>query len=1095
MSRKTFRWQRFALLCAAAAAAQVSVAQAAPSKEILTPTSNEKLKALAALGTIPNLTWRFHGGDLAHGEAGDLNDAAWEKVGKNLKVGKDAGWFRTTLTVPPKLKGYDLTGARLWLKLRIHTPTGEIIYINGRRVALGEDLEPTILAEDVKPGDTFKIAIKLLISPEDKSFGADVVVEPKSGRPDPGMVREEALAVGTMLPGVSKGPVDEAGVNAAVAMIDTAALAKGDQVAFDASLKKTHEALLKYRPALQTATVDIVGNSHIDAAWRWTESETIDVVRRTYGTAVQLMSEYPEYHFTQSAAQYNEWLKEKYPAINDAIKRRIGEGRWEIVGGMWVEPDLNMPDGESLVRQLLVGKRFYKHEYGVDVRIGWNPDSFGYTWQLPQIYKKSGVDYFVTQKMVWSETNKLPLRLFWWESPDGSKVLTYFPTGYGHNDLHPSREAKDFMQAYDRNPGTTEAMDLYGVGDHGGGPTRIVLDEGVRWTKPGTVAPKYVWSSAQSFFNHAEKSITGQSTEWNYGKIAQGYTPPADPGNGMVQVPTWKDELYLEYHRGVFTTQALHKANMRNSEEAVLDAEKYASLAWLRGKSYPTADFEQSWKKILFGQFHDLGAGSGIGQIYKDADRDYRNVFRQARESNDVALPAILATADTSKGKGVPVAVVNPLSWDRSDSFEADVQLEGPAADLHVDDAMGNTLLTQVLERDAKTGSFRVLVKPAEVPSVGFAIVRAMPGAKNVQSDLRADDFTLENAKVKVVVDPKTGCVTSLVEKKTNFETIAAGGCGNQLQTFKDLPERYDAWNIDAGTLDHAEPIMQVSSTKLVEKGPLRATIEIERAWGKSHFWQQVVLEAGSDHVDFNNRIDWHEEHVLLKAAFPVAATSASATYEIPYGTINRSTQRVNSWEKAMFEVPAIRWADLGDGQHGLSLMNRTKYGYDAVGNQLRLSLLRSPKAPDPVADMGMQEFSYAVYPHSGDWKQAMSMRRGYEYNYPLKAMQTNAHMGADGAMHSFASTDADNVVITAMKKAEDRDAIVVRFFEWAGKDGSVKLSVPAGASYAVMSDMMENPVGEHLSMEGGKVIVPVKPFEIVTVQVMYPQPTVAQAK
>ena len=294
---------------------------------------------------------------------------------------------------------------------------------------------------------------------------------------------------------------------------------------------------------------------------------------------------------------------------------------------MWVEPDLNMPGGESLVRQLLVGKRWYEQAYGVDVRIGWNPDSFGYTWQLPQIYKKSGIDYFVTQKMAWNDTNQLPFKLFWWESPDGSKVLTYFPHDYGNQDLNPVRLARDYAIAQKEAPGLPGIMDLYGVGDHGGGPTRAILDQGEHWMERtpndgGHVTPKYEFGTAQSYFSSIENRIAPESPVWDYASIAKGYTfPPAVPGK--VSIPTWKSELYLEFHRGVFTTQANHKRNMRESEEEMLNAEKWASLAWLDGQSYPAAELTEDWKKVLFNQFHDLAAGSGIGVIYKDAQKDY----------------------------------------------------------------------------------------------------------------------------------------------------------------------------------------------------------------------------------------------------------------------------------------------------------------------------------------------------------------------------------------------------------------------------------------------------------------------------------------
>ena len=298
------------------------------------------------------------------------------------------------------------------------------------------------------------------------------------------------------------------------------------------------------------------------------------------------------------------------------------EGRWELVGGMWVEPDLNIPDGESLVRQLLIGQRYFQREFGVFTRIGWNPDSFGYNWQLPQIYKRSGMDYFLTQKMHWNDTNQLPFRLFWWESPDGSKVLTYFPTDYVHDNVGPTRISADFAESAQRNPGTVDHLDLYGIGDHGGGPTRNMLDQADHWLalqqRRAAEAPPKHFGTAQNFFSTIEKKLNPDSPVWNYDSIAKGYTaPPADGKN--VGIPTWKDELYFEYHRGVYTSQAQHKRNNRTSETATLDAEKLASLAWLQGAKYPAADFTESWKKITFNQFHDLAAGSGIAIIYKDA--------------------------------------------------------------------------------------------------------------------------------------------------------------------------------------------------------------------------------------------------------------------------------------------------------------------------------------------------------------------------------------------------------------------------------------------------------------------------------------------
>ena len=498
------------------------------------------VERLLSLDQLPATAWKMHSGDLTHGEAVGLDESDWQPVVLREKAPTDAVWFRQTVQIPDTLNGYDLTGARIWFQFHADAngPMPEMIYYNGRRVAMGEDLEPIVLEEDARPGDKIVIAVKLLSTIDTKTFrGANLRIEFPQNRPNPEDLAQEFLSAAVLLPSLApanvEGPtkVEEkmnsmATLNSAIAAVNVSALdaaetSAGDaraqaQSKFDASLKAAQGQLEVLRPLLETATFHLTGNSHIDAAWLWPSTETVDVVRRTFGTALQLMNEYPGYTYTQSAAAYNEWMAQKYPSMNAEIKKRIAEGRWEIVGGMWVEPDLNMPDGESLVRQLLVGKRWFKQAYGVDVRIGWNPDSFGYNWQLPQIYKKSGIDYFVTQKMEWNDTNQLPFKLFWWQSPDGSKVLAYFPHGYGNEDLRPLRLADDLVAARERSTGMTDMMDLYGVGDHGGGPTRAMLDEGFHWAAPDAaslaanggapVTPHYEFGTAQSWFSSVEKA-------------------------------------------------------------------------------------------------------------------------------------------------------------------------------------------------------------------------------------------------------------------------------------------------------------------------------------------------------------------------------------------------------------------------------------------------------------------------------------------------------------------------------------------------------------------------------------------------------------
>lgn len=1062
--------------------------------EITNTLPADSQKVIERLGTLDNLPadeWRSHVGDLAHGEDPSLDDSSWPVVKPRSHAPNESVWFRRLVEVPKNLNGYDLTGARIWFQFRANAngPMPQIIYFNGRRVALGDDLEPIVLFDQAKPGDKVLIAVKLLHTVDVKTFeSATMRIDFAAGRPNPSDLRTEFLSSAVLLPSLSKNPTqDLATLNQSITTVDLTALDAANQPKFDASLTSSRQKLEPLKPVLQQATLHLTGNSHIDAAWLWPVTETVDVVKRTFSTALQLMNEYPDYTYTQSAAAYNDWIAQKYPAINEEIKKRIKEGRWEIVGGMWVEPDLNMPDGESQVRSLLIGKRFFKDQYGVDVRIGWNPDSFGYNWQLPQIYKRSGVDYFVTQKMTWNDTNQLPFKLFWWQSPDGSKVLTYFPHDYANNNLNPIRLSADLAVARQRAPGMEKMMDLYGIGDHGGGPTRAILDEGNHWAQPDKIMPKMQFGVAQAFFTHSEQNLSPNSPTWNYTSIAKGYTFPT-PEPGKIAIPTWKDEMYFEYHRGVMTTQAQHKRNMRESEEQTINAEKLASFAWLDGKSYPHAEFTDSWKKIAFNGFHDLAAGSGIGIIYKEAQAEFDQVRLSNNEISTNALHTLAASINTKAAGEVPILVFNPLAWSHTGITTATVQLPTPSSNgISVLDAHNNVVPSSIVESDPKTNTYKILIAAKDVPSLGYQVLHVAAGTKPFATDLKASGTTMENAYLRVVVDPSTGCITSLYDKKSNFESLASGACGNQLQTFHDLPKDYDAWNIDPGTLDQMTPITNVDSVKLVENGPMRAVIRVTRTWQSSKFVQDLQLYAHTDTVDVINDFDWHETHVLLKAAFPLAATGPMATYDIPYGNIERPTTRNNTWEQAKFEVPALRWADLGDGQHGFSLLNEAKYGYDAVGNLLRLTLLRSPTWPDPEADRGHQHFSYALYPHAGTWQQALTARRGYQYNYELHAAQVAAHTGSMPLEHSYASVTPENVILTAVKKAEDDNSLIFRVFEWAGKQSDVTFTVPPGATAATETNLMEKPQGSPLTVTNNKVTLSITPYQILTVRVDYP--------
>jgi alpha-mannosidase len=1088
------------ILCSLFRGAIPLPAQQSPAGEISgswTPAERQVLERLGSFSRLPDGQWLMHAGDVPHGEDPSLDTHDWVNTPLPVDTEDGAVWFRQWVTIPENVSGYSLRGVRVDFQFRAsaHGGVQEIIYFDGRRVALGESLEPIPLVADPKPGQRFLIVVKLLHSSGPKHVTpASFSIALSSDRPNPATLRDECISAATLLPEITRDPKQlaeqQSEVSAALGAADLHALDQGDAAAFDASVRRAQAELEPLRPILQKESLMLVGQSHIDAAWLWPWTETVDVVHRTFFTTLQLMNEYPEFRYSQSAMQYYAWMEEKYPDLFAEIKQRVKEGRWEVVGGMWVEPDFNLPDGETTVRELLLGQRYAKEHLGTDVHVGWNPDSFGFSWQLPQIYRKSGLDSFMTQKMTWNETNQLPFRLLWWQSPDGSKVLTYFGKDQ-NSSFRVAPLVMDLKSMDQLAPGSSIAMPIYGVGDHGGGVTRSMLDEAVKWTSSTAVFPKTTFATAGEFFSHVAPLVDSPAAAWNYRTLASGATTLPTPAPGRMEIPTWDDELYLEFHRGVYTTQAHHKQLMRASEEQLLNAEKISSLAWLDGLEYPGAQLTEAWKKAAFNGFHDLAAGSGIGDIYVDAERDFESIRQTTTEAADAGIADIAAHADT-RGDGTPVLIFNPLAWSRSDIAEIEVQLdskEGTSDGLRLITHDGRDLPVQVLSTDAATGRVHAIAR-VSVPSLGYTVLHARGGKPQVRSALIARGTELENAFLRIQVDPRNGCILHLVDKRSGFDSIAPGGCGNQLQTFTDNPKKYDAWNIDADALATMKPITEADSVQLVEAGPLRATIRVKRHWGSSTFIQDIVLYDGIDRVEIANDIDWHETHVLLKAAFPLAASSPMATYEIPYGTIDRPTTRTNSVDSAKFEVPALRWADLGDGQHGLSLINDSKYGYDAAGNVLRLSLLRSPIYPDPNADRGHQVFRYALYPHTGTWQQALSMRRGWEFNYSLQATVVTHHPGTLGAEHSFVGLKDDGVVLTAVKRSEDGDGLIVRMFDWSGKASQAQLTVPGSPISATEVNLMEQPDAslhsKSITLIGPEATFSVAPYEIKTVLVKF---------
>ena len=891
------RWIVCAVL-ALAAAISISAQQPTPPQSSTDPYQST-LDRLESLTMLPLSDWRFHA-DVPHPEDSSLDDSGWEtaKVGDKWSTGSRV--LRRWIELPEKINGYAIQGARAKLDMRFDFnwnnkgPVMIAVFSNGSLVSRGDDdmQQPILLTEKAQPGQKFLIAVRIDAPEVETLFHhAQLCIEP-TGRPDPSMLRMEMLAARPMIAAYEEGRSDrQQQLDAAVKAIDFSPLEKNDQAGFDASLRQAQSNLQPLNAWLRQFTVRAVGNSHVDMAWLWPWTETVEVVRNTFQSVLDLMREYPDFKFTMSSARTYEWMQEKYPDMFEQIKQRVKEGRWEVIGGMWVEPDLNMPDGESLVRQILVGKRYFQKNFGADIKIGWNPDSFGYNWQLPQIYKKSGIDYFVTSKLLWAtDYTKFPYRLFWWEAPDGSRLLTYFPHEYA-NDFNPEQMTQD-LSLYapliygNKVIDSPQMLYLYGIGDHGGGPTRTMLDRADRLRDPNTVFPQVDFSTAKEFFADLKKGLP------------------------KLKVPTWKDELYFEYHRGVYTSQADTKQRIRHDEELMLDAEKYASVASLFGRSYPHDQFELAWKNLLFDHFHDVMPGSGIAVNYLDAKRNLEDVARSAKEVTDGALDEIIAHVNT-QGDGVPVLVFNSLSWPRTEVVEAEVQLPSQTKQVEVVDAKGKRVESQLLAMDSATNRARLLIL-ANTPALGYMTYFVRSAAKPANSPdayngrlmqvVSTSGNAMENGSLRIKVDAQTGCVTSLFDLRHQTEALApsetdTGGpstsaCGNLLQAFYDKPQKWDAWNIDSDFEKQHWDLDKADEVKLVEGGPLRAVIRVKKHFQNSTFVQDITMYAGVPRVDVKMQADWHEKHILLKVTFPLSAHSDKATFEIPYGSIERPTTR-----------------------------------------------------------------------------------------------------------------------------------------------------------------------------------------------------------
>lgn len=798
--------------------------------------------------------------------------------------------------------------------------------------------------------------------------------------------------------------------------------ALGEPAGYRALLDRYGAAYAPLAAEIKRDTLHLIGNSHIDAAWLWPWSETIDVIRNTWRTSLKLAEIFPGYIFSASSAAFYNVMDLLEPSLADSLVAAVEAGYWVPVGGWWVESDLNLPSGESLVRQGLYGQRYFEERFGFRSRVAWTPDSFGYPWTVPQILRGAGFDYFVTQKIRWNDSTEFPYNAFYWEGLDGTRILTYNPYGYTHG-LDADALVRQRLEDRERT-GSNHQIVLYGVGDHGGGPTIEMLERADDLRRVPTF-PVMLYDEPL----RALEAVQGR--------------------NSRAELPVWRDELYLEYHRGTYTTQARVKARNRRSEIMLHAAE---ALAAVGTAPYPREQLEEAWRLVLFNQFHDILPGSSIRQVYEDADAFYDRAWATIDSLTAAAFADLRGRMDTG-GRGDAVVVYNPLGWARSGIAIVDVPGQGPAR-----------------------------VAAADVPAYGAQVVRPsrdpMPKEFRRHPDPSAGPDWIENGYLRVEIDTLTGEIVRLYDKKNRREVLAPGGRGNVLQVFNDRPGQWDAWNIViTGEMWEVDDVQRAESSA----DAWQARFQIERRWGNSVFRQTLVLDRASTYLDVQNEFDWRERRVALKVAFALDVDADSATYEIPYGTMGRSGVPQTQAERAKFEVPGQRWADVSQDDYGVSLLNDSKYGWDYRGNVLRLTLLRSPIWPDSLADRGRHRFRFAVYPHSGDWRAAHTVRRAAEYNTPLLAALEPAHDGPLGVSVSFATAEPSNVEVAWLKRAEDSERWVLRLVEWNGIETEAEVKVGCPIKFAHRSNLLEDPGGP-LHTRGDRLNLTLYPYEISTV-------------
>jgi alpha-mannosidase len=979
-------------------------------------------------------------------------------------------WLRARLTFPERLAGVPLAGGSVSLVCDVQD-RGEIFVDGVSRAEFLEWSGEVVLVPRIKPGRTVFIVLKITNPGSEKGWfrSARLVYSPLAEvRSLIHAQAETAAVIEALEPWLPTPPETiRTCVAEAAAAVDEAALDRGRGDEFARSLARSRRALLPLSAALKTFRFLLLAYSHIDLAWFWTKDEAENVIwKKTSEVMLDALAEHPGLVYAAGQMHAYRWMERDYPALFVRIQEAVRSGRWEPVGGQWVESDGNLPSGESFVRQFLYGRKYSLEKFGRASTLAFLPDTFGFHAQLPQILAKSDMRGFLTWRLQRMDTTPFPYRLFWWQAPDGSRVLAHVVAGRYDDAVFPGRMAGQ-MAEMRRLHGAADDLVLFGKGDHGSGIPRDYYER-AEALRADPLFPRLEFATAESAFDA-------------YARL--GAERP---------FPIWNDELYLQSFRGIYTTQARAKENNRRNEIRLGSAEAFSSVASLAaGRPYPAGPLEESWKNLLFNQFHDILPGTAVAAVYRDEQADSARIAAEATKQWDEARTALAARADTS-GPGRPLLLFNGLSWPRGGLVEVPLAAgSAPGAGPIVFDERDRVIPAQIVA--AENAVRTLLFNAAPVPAGGFAVyhLRDDRPVAPPAGGVTVSGLTLENEFLRLTIDAASGWVTEIWDKRSGRDVTVKGRPAFELQAYAEIFGS-DGWELvfrkdPSGIMPPPASRIGMPAPSRVwvsESGPVRASISIERSFGQaSKFCQTISLVRGIPVVYGIVDADWRDTYVFLKCAFPLAVDADRATYEIPYGALDRASSPRTDEERAKWEVPGHRWADLTDrsGRFGASLLSYSKYGYDARNNVLRLTLLRSTTAPAPDADLGRHRIALALYPHSGGWEAGETSRRGAEYNDPLAASEVSPHPGAWGRARSFFSASPANVHLTALKRSEDGRAWIVRVVNWSRRSENAGLSLPASPRAVFETNLVERILRPWPADGSNGIRFPIGPQEIKT--------------